>query len=76
MTTSPRHSWGAPESFPLARKTECECKKCGLVRVKRRDGEGPRDKYWTEWFRGLDKIESRNTPACISGSLEDVRRVA
>lgn len=74
--TASRHSLGQPARFPLARKTECECKKCGLVKVKRRDGEGPRDKFWTEWFRGLDKIESRNTPACISVSLEDIRRAA
>lgn len=71
MITSPRHSWGDPVRFLTARKTERECEKCGLVKVTRHG-----IKTRTEFWRGLDKIESRNTPACISVSLEDVRRVA
>jgi hypothetical protein len=66
MTHSPRHSWGARVSFPLARKTERECLNgCGVVKVTRH-GTVSRTEFW----RGLDKIESRNTPACISVSLE------
>jgi hypothetical protein len=76
MTTSPRHSWGDPVRFPLARKTECECKKCGIVKVKRRDGEGSRDKFWTEFWRGLDKIECRKTPACVAVEVGTVGRAA
>jgi hypothetical protein len=65
MTTSPRHSWGDPVRFPRAGKTERACKNCDLVKVTRHG-----IKTRTEFWRGLDKIESRNTPACISVSLE------
>jgi hypothetical protein len=64
MTTSPRHSWGDPVYF--IHKTERECRKCGLVRVTKHEPS----RCWTEFWNGLDKIESRNMPACISVSLE------
>jgi hypothetical protein len=64
MTTSPRHSWGAETRFLF--KTERQCVKCGIVKVTKHEPS----RCWTEFYRGLDKIESRNTPACISVSLE------
>jgi hypothetical protein len=58
-----RHSWGLPTRF--AQKTERCCLKCPLVKVTfHQVDEHGRDYCWTEWYRGLDKIESKNTPAC------------
>lgn len=70
MNASTRHSWGPPTRFQF--KTERECAKCGLVKVTI---HAP-SRCWTEFYRGLDQIKSRNTPACISVSLEDIRAVA
>jgi hypothetical protein len=71
MTTSPRHSWGARVPFPLARKTERECLNgCGVVKVTRHG-----IKTRTEFWRELDKIEGKGTPACVEVSV-DVGRAA
>jgi hypothetical protein len=75
MTTSPRHSWGARVPFPLAHKTERVCKKCGLVKVTKHESEGPRDFHWPEFWRELDQIEGRGTPACVAVEV-DVGRAA
>jgi hypothetical protein len=69
MTTQ-RHSWGFPHRFE--HKTERQCLNCRIVKVTRHEPDGTREKYWTEFYRGLDKIECAGTPACevISGESE------
>jgi hypothetical protein len=58
-----RHIWGDPDRFP--HKTERQCLACLLVKVTRHEIDGAgREYYWTEWYRGLDQIKSKNTPAC------------
>jgi len=64
-----RHRWADKVVFP--NKSERECLHCGLVKVSRREFEGGRDVYWTEFWRGLDRIECDGTPAC-----EPAREVA
>lgn len=71
MTTSPRHSWCDPVRFLRASKTERECEKCGLVKVTRH-GAFTR----TEFYRGLDLIEGKGTPACVAVSVEVMGRAA
>lgn len=57
-----RHQWADKVVFP--NKSERECLFCGLVKVSRREFEGGRDVYWTEFWRGHDRIECAGTPAC------------
>ncbi len=57
-----RHRWADKVVFP--NKSERECLHCGLVKVSRREFEGRRDVYWTEFWRGLDRIECVGTPVC------------
>lgn len=57
------HRW-ANKVVISPNKTERECVHCGLVKVSRREFEGGRDIYWTEFWRGLDRIEGERTPAC------------
>lgn len=58
-----RHSWGLPTRF--AKKTERQCVTCGLVKTTYHDVDSNGREYcWIAWFRGLDQIESKNTPAC------------
>ena len=52
-----RHSWGFAHRFP--HKTERQCIQCGLVKVTRHEAT-----CWTEYWRGLDRIECDGTPAC------------
>lgn len=59
-----RHRWSEKTSFPLANKSERECLDCSLVKVSRHETEGGRQVYWTEFWRGLDRIECTGTPAC------------
>lgn len=64
-----RHSWGLPTRFP--QKTERQCLNCSLVKVtQHRVDEHGRDICWTEWYRGLDRIEGGSTPACEAVSVE------
>ena len=58
-----RHRW-ADRVVVSANKTERECLHCGLIKVSRREFEGGRDVYWTEFWRDLEKIECDGTPAC------------
>ncbi len=53
-------------SFPLANKSERQCLDCGLVKVSRHEyGAGSiHGTHWTEFWRGLDRIECKGTPAC------------
>jgi hypothetical protein len=74
MTTSPRHSWGEPTRFGF--KTERACRKYPIVKVTRHETDIAGPVHWTEFWNGLDKIESRNTPACISVSLDAERNAA
>lgn len=58
-----RHRWADKVAFP--NKTERECLNgCGIVKVTRHEFEGGRDLYWTEFWRGLDRIECAGAPAC------------
>lgn len=57
-----KHRWG--EALRLLHKTDRECINCGLVKTTRHEFEGGREVIWTEFWRGLDKIESDATPAC------------
>lgn len=58
-----RHRWG--ERNVLPHKTERECLNgCGIVKVTRHEFEAGRDRYWTEFYRDLDRIECDGTPAC------------
>jgi hypothetical protein len=57
-----RHRWGEKQVFP--HKTERQCLNCGIVKVGRHEVEGGRDRYWTEFWRDLDRIECDGTPAC------------
>jgi hypothetical protein len=58
-----RHKWGDKIQFPLAHKTERTCA-CGITKVSRHETEGGRDVYWTEFWRGGEKIHCDGTPAC------------
>lgn len=60
--TSQRHRWGEPVRF--AHKTERECARCGLIKVTRHEAVGAHDVHFTEWWQGLDKINSAVTPSC------------
>lgn len=57
-----RHRWGEKVRFP--NKTEQQCIQCGLVKVGRHEVEGGRDRYWTEFWRGLDRVTCEATPPC------------
>ncbi len=46
-----KHRWGDKVYFPLANKTERECRSCGIVKVSRHEHEGGRDLHWTEFWR-------------------------
>jgi len=59
-----RHRWGEKIAV-TANKTERECLHgCGIVKVSRHEFEGGRNIYWTEFWRGLDRIEGEGTPEC------------
>lgn len=60
--TSVRHSWGEPARFE--RKSERECRRCGMVKVTRHEAEGPRDVHWTEFWRDCEQIPAQPTPPC------------
>ncbi len=59
MPGANQHSWGEPERFQ--RKTERECKKCGMIRVTRHEEE-----IWTEYWNGLDQVpqDGNRVPVC------------
>jgi len=60
-----KHRWGDKIYFPLAGKTECECRNgCGIVKVSRHECEGGRELHWTEFWRDAERIEGSGTPAC------------
>lgn len=62
-----RHRWGDKVQFPLAHKSERECLNgCGIIKVSFHQWDGARDLYWTEFWRGLDKIAGAGeaTPKC------------
>lgn len=45
-------------------KTETACLDCGIVKVARHEWEASLPRHWTEFWRGLDRIECVATPAC------------
>lgn len=57
-----RHRWGEKTVFP--HKSERPCLDCGIVKVTRHEWEGGRDQHWTEFYRGLDRIQCERTPTC------------
>lgn len=58
-----RHRWGEPNR--MAHKTERECLHgCGIIKVSRREIEGGRDVYWTEFWRDCERIRCERTPSC------------
>jgi hypothetical protein len=58
-----KHRWG-DKVVVNTNKTERDCANCGLVKVTRHETEGGRDLHWTEFWRGLDRIECSATPVC------------
>lgn len=65
------HRWG--EKNPLLHKSERECLNgCGIVKVTHHQVEAGRDIYWTEFYRGLDKIAGagERTPVCEKVEVE------
>jgi len=72
-----RHSWGPPTRIPNAlvmpHKTERACLKCHVVKVTWHFMQGRQERYRTEFWIGLDKIECDGTPACeVIPALEKV----
>lgn len=68
-----RHRWG-DKTVISPNKTERECcNGCGTIKVSRRETEGGRDIYWTEFWRGLDPISTADgkTPVCEPVLIEE-----
>jgi hypothetical protein len=62
---SGRQRWG-DKVVITPNKTERECQNgCGIVKVGRHEMEGGWEVHWTEFWRGLDRIESEGTPECM-----------
>lgn len=63
-----RHRWG--ENLAVsAQKSERECcNGCGVVKVGRHEFEGGREIHWTEFWRGLERIEGDKTPPCTGAA--------
>lgn len=58
--TVPRHKWGKPDrTDPRATRPQCT-RGCGMTKVTRK--EPPY--YWTEFWRGDQKISVDKTPPC------------
>lgn len=66
--TKQNHSWGPPNRIPnalaLPRKTERQCVKCDVVKVTWHLLEGSQERFRTEFWRGMERIECAATPAC------------
>lgn len=60
---STRHKW-AKKIEISAHKSERQCIRCEMVKVSRKEFEGGRDVYWSEYWRDLDRIECDATPPC------------
>jgi hypothetical protein len=60
IMTIPRHQWGEPARFVY--KTERVCLRCGLCKVTRHEPAST----WIEWWRGVDRIQTERTPACVA----------
>ena len=59
-----KHRWGE-KTVISAHKTERECNNgCGIVKVTRHEIEAGRSVHWTEFWRGLERIEGEGTPTC------------
>lgn len=59
-----RHRWGDKIEFPLAHKSERQCKDCPVIKVSRHETEGGRDIHWVEFWRGGEQLEAVGTPVC------------
>lgn len=60
MTRPRNHSWGDPVRFERKTERTCTHEGCCIVKVTRHEGS----EHWTEFYRGLDRIESRRRPPC------------
>jgi len=64
-----KHRWGE-KAVISAHKTEQECiNGCGIVKVRRHEPQNF-PPHWTEFWRGLDRIECKGTPACEAVSAD------
>lgn len=61
-----RHRWPKKGTVISPNKSERECLNgCGTIKATRHESEGGRDVYWTEFCRGLDRIDvDGRTPVC------------
>jgi hypothetical protein len=66
MKINTRHKWGDKVRFPLANKSEQQCKRCDMVKVSRREYPPGGETYWTEFWRDLERVDdgSGATPPC------------
>ena len=65
-----RHHWGEKIAI-TPNKSECECLNgCGLIKVSRHEWDGGRELHWSEFWRGLDRIEASGTPECVCAHKE------
>ena len=59
------HRWGDKVEFPLARKSERECRNgCRIIKLSRHECYGGRDVYWKEFWRDGERISCQGTPVC------------
>lgn len=59
-----KHRW-SKDAARFEHKTERACERCELVKVTRHEWEGGREKSWTEYWRGLDRVDDgRTVPDC------------
>lgn len=57
-----KHRWGEKVVVSV-HKTERQCSSCGIVKVSRHEPDNF-PPHWTEFWRGLDRIEGTGTPVC------------
>ncbi|WP_439392357.1 hypothetical protein ACRQ5Q_22440 [Bradyrhizobium sp. PMVTL-01] len=65
MTKGGKHRWGDKVDYPLAHKSERECRNgCGVVKVHRHETEGGKDIHWVEYWRNGEMIPGGMRPTC------------
>lgn len=63
-----RHRWAEKTTISL-NKSECECQNgCGIVKVSRHEFEHGTPLHWTEFWRGLDRLQCEGTPPCTGSA--------
>lgn len=59
------HRWSEKKIISLHKSESCCLNPgCNIVKVSRHEFEGGRELHWTEFWRGLDRIEGKGTPRC------------